>query len=194
MDRSNSKKRSKNTKSKTLLLVLAMTVLLVVGGTVAFLLTHAKDVKNTFTPSTVDCEVTESFDGTVKSNVNVTNTGDTEAYLRVKLISYRVNDQGQAIGGEAFIPDFTPGDGWVKYESSGQVYYYYTKPVAPGQQPETPLIGTSGIVLTTYMDADGGSQTVEVMAEAIQSGPKDAVGSAWGVSIRKGSVTAYTGN
>ena len=84
----------------------------------------------------MSCTVTEDFDGTTKKNVNVTNTGDIDAYLRVKLVTYRVNDDGQHIGGTAAIPAFTPGDGWVKYGD----YYYCTYPVAPGQQPETPLI------------------------------------------------------
>ena len=61
----------------------------------------------------MSCTVTEDFDGTTKKNVNVTNTGDIDAYLRVKLVTYRVNDDGQHIGGTAAIPAFTPGDGWV---------------------------------------------------------------------------------
>ena len=194
MDPMKRKKSRKRSKSKTVLLTIALVSLMAVSGTIAFLLTRSQNVQNTFTPSTVSCQVTEDFDGTVKKNVNVTNTGDTNAYLRLKLVTYRVNSDGQTIGGAAAVPDFTPGNGWVKYQSGDEVYYYYTKPVAPGKQPETPLIGDSGITLTTYTDADGGSQAVEVMAEAIQSDPQKAVNTAWGVSISEGSVAAYTGN
>ena len=154
----------------------------------AYLVTKTPDVKNSFTPSKVTCEVTEEFNGTAKSNVNVTNTGDTEAYIRVKLVTYRVNDKGQHIGGTATIPDFNPGTNWVPYGG----YYYYTLPVAHDKTPEQPLIGTSGITLLTYNDADGGKQVIEVMAEAIQSGPANAVGDSWGVSISEGKVEAYT--
>ena len=35
------------------------------------------------TPSQVSCEVTENFNGTTKSNVNVTNTSDIDAYIPV---------------------------------------------------------------------------------------------------------------
>ena len=45
-----------------------------------------------------------------------------------------------------------------------------------------------------YDDADGGKQVIEVMAEAIQSEPAEAVGEAWGVTISSGSVTAYSKN
>lgn len=180
--------RGQGRKAGTLLLSLLLAVALAIGGTVAYLTTNSDPVRNSFTPSYVDCEVTESFNGTTKSNVNVTNTGDTEAYIRVKLVTYRVNDQGQHIGGTATIPSFTPGTNWVAYGD----YYYYTLPVAPKAKPAADLIDS--IALTgEYPDADGGKQVIEVMAEAIQSGPANAVGDSWGVSVSEGSVTAYQG-
>ena len=126
-------------KPGALLLTLVLLALALTGATLAYLITHTDPVPNWFTPAHVSCNVTEDFDGTTKKNVNVTNTGDIDAYLRVKLVTYRVNDDGQHIGGTAAIPAFTPGDGWVAYGD----YYYYTYPVAPGQQPETCLLYTS---------------------------------------------------
>lgn len=153
----------------------ALLLALAISGTVAWLTTKDKPITNTFNPSKVACEVTESFNGTVKSSVNVKNTGDIDAYIRVKLVTYRTNEQGQHIGGTAEIPAFTPGAGWVAYNG----YYYYTKPVAPNAQPENALI--SSINLTEkYIDADGGRQAIDVMAEAIQSVPEAAVKAAWG--------------
>ena len=182
------KQRSrKNTRIITLLIALLLFSALAVGGTVAWLTANATPVENTFTPSNVACRVTENFDGTTKSNVNVTNTGDTEAYIRVKLVTYRVNANGDHIGGTATIPTFEPGAGWKVYNG----YYYYTSPVKPGEKPAADLIDS--ITLTgSYNDADGGKQVIEVMAEAIQSQPPAAFGSSWGVSISEGSVTAYT--
>lgn len=168
--------------------VLAL-VLAVAGGTLAWLVANSGPVTNTFTPATVSCEVKETFDGTYKKDVNVKNTSNIDAYLRVKLVTYRVNEAGQHIGGTAEIPTFTPGENWVM---NGD-FYYYTLPVTPGATPAKPLIDT--ITLTgSYNDADGGKQVIEVMAEAIQSQPDDAVQQAWGVTIANGKVTAYTGN
>lgn len=171
------KRRSK--KTGMLFLSLLLVIGMVVGGTVAWLSTKSAPITNTFLPSHVSCSVTEEFNGTTKSNVNVINTGDIDAYIRVKLVTYRVNDKEQHIGGTAEIPDFKPGAGWVK---NGD-YYYYTKPVAPDEQPETSLIDS--ITLTGSYDdaddADGGKQVIEVMAEAIQSTPAKAVTEAWGV-------------
>lgn len=186
-------KNDKNTAhggaKRSLVLVVSLLALLLVvaGGTLAWL-TAQDSVSNTFTPAHVSCEVTEEFDGTVKSNVNVTNTSDIDAFIRVKLVTYRVNDAGQRIGGKAEI-DFTPGTGWVKYGD----FYYYTKPVAPQQQPKEALIG-SITLKGSYDDADGGKQVIEVMAEAIQSQPARAVQQAWGVTISGGNVAAYNGN
>ena len=174
-------------KAGALLISLLLIFTVMVSGTVAFLVTQTTGLTNTFTPSHVSCSVTEGFDGTTKSNVNVTNTGDTDAYIRVKLVTYRVNDQNQHIGGTATIPSFTLGTNWVQYGD----YYYYTLPVAPTEKPVAALIDS--IQLTGNYDvADGGKQVFEVMAEAIQSGPAEAVGNSWGVSISKGSVTAYS--
>lgn len=171
-----------------MLVSLLLLATMMVGGTLAYLFTKTDPVNNQFTPSYVDCTVTESFNGTTKKNVNVRNDGDINAYIRVKLVTYRVNDQGQHIGGLAEVPSFTPGTGWVKYDG----YYYYTQPVAPKDQPANSLIDS--ITLTSqYSDSDGGKQVIEVMAEAIQSVPAEAIGSSWGVSIAPDSVTAYNG-
>lgn len=183
------RRRQKKIRLTALILSMVMLVTVAVGGTLAYLTAKDTPVTNTFTPSVVNCNVIENFDGTEKKNVNVENTGDTEAYIRVKLVTYRVNDQNQHIGGAAAMPDFTPGTNWVMFGD----YYYYTLPVKPNEKPVNNLIGQ--MTLTgSYADADSGKQVIEVMAEAIQSGPAEAVGNSWGVSITEGSVAAYSGN
>ena len=175
----------------TMVIATVLLLALAIGGTVAWLSTKGDPIINTFNPSEVACQVEESFDKTTgeKRNVNVTNTGDTTAYIRVKLVTYRTNDAGQHIGGTATIPSFTLGENWVEFGG----YYYYTLPVAAGEKPATNLTETMTLT-SSYSDADGGHQAIDVMAEAIQSEPARAVGQAWGVSISQGSVTAYSGN
>ena len=161
----------------TMVIATVLLLALAIGGTLAWLSTKDAPIQNTFLPTNVTCKVTESFDRSngVKSNVNVKNTGTINAFIRVKLVTYRTNDQGQHIGGTASLPEFTLGANWVKYGD----YYYYTKPVAPDQEPETNL--ADSMTLTgSYTDADGGKQAIDVMAEAIQSVPEDAVQAAWG--------------
>ena len=181
-------------RGRLAMMVLSIVLLLgvAIGGTIAWLSTKTTPVTNTFTPAKVTCEVEEKFDKTTgeKTNVNVKNTGNIDVYIRVKLVTYRTNDTGQHIGGKAELPKFTLGKDWVEHGG----YYYYTLPVAPGQQPDTNL-AKKMTLKTSYRDADGGKQALDVMAEAIQSAPEKAVGEAWGVQIVPGRVTAYqTGN
>ncbi len=169
----------KYNKSKvTLISVLAFVLVLAIGGTLAWLVTKDDAIVNTFLPSQVSCHVEEEFDGTYKKNVNVVNDSNIAAYLRVKLVTYRVNTNGDHIGGTATIPSFTPGEGWFLKDG----YYYYKYPVAAGRSPENALI--SSIELTgSYSDADGGKQVIEVMAEAIQSVPTSVVAEKWNVTV-----------
>ena len=159
----------KSKKSLTALIALILIICLAVGGTVAFIVTQTQAVKNTFTPADVKVDIQEDFDGRVKKNVNVKNTGDTDAYIRVKLVTYMADSEGNPIAKNASIPPFDPGSDWFYCESDDT--YYYGKPVAPGDKTSD-LIGSDGITLK-----DG--QVVEVLAEGIQSVPVNAVEEAW---------------
>ena len=176
----NKRKHRKLRKPVKVLLSFLLIFTVSVGGTIAYLSTQTGPVVNTFMPSHVDSKVEEEFDGTVKKNVNVTNTSDIDAYIRVKLITYRVNDAENHIGGTSVIPEFTVGTNWVKYKDG---FYYYTLPVLAGQKPENDLIGDEGIKLLSYNDADGGKQVIEVMAEAIQAMPSSAVTQVWKIQV-----------
>lgn len=175
-------------RGRLAMMVLSIVLLLgvAIGGTIAWLSTKTTPVTNTFTPAKVTCKVEENFDENtgVKNKVNVTNTGNIAVYIRVKLVTYRTNDDSQHIGGTAKLPQFNLGKNWVKHVG----YYYYTLPVAPGEKPEANL-ADSMTLEKSYKDADGGKQALDVMAEAIQSEPEKAVADAWGVKIAPGSVT-----
>lgn len=182
-----------NVRLTAIVLATVTLLALAIGGTIAWLNDKTDPVENTFDYAHVTCEVTESFDAAtgVKSNVNVKNTSNTYAFLRVKLVSYRTNAAGQHIGGTATIPTFTQGEDWVK---NGD-YYYYTKSVAPGENPEKPLIDAIGIqLMKSYTDADGGHQAIDVMAEAIQSTPEQAVKDAWGFGLNTDGSLAVPQN
>ncbi len=181
------KRRNSTASRKAIVLIIAVVLLLgvAVAGTLMYLVSKTASVTNTFDPAHVSCEVQENFDKTVKKNVNVKNISDIDAYLRIKLVTYRVNGDGEQIGGTATIPEFTPGDGW--FEKDG--FYYYNKPVAPDGKPAADLIGDNGITLVEYTDADGGRQVVEVIAEAIQSVPASVVVDNWHVTLDADGVT-----
>ncbi len=177
------KKRKQNrTKKWALLLSLAL-LTVAVTGTIAYLFTQTGPVANTFTAAGVPNVPEEKFDGETKTSIVVRNEGNIAAYVRVKLVTYRVNDSGAHIGGEATIPAFTLGTDW--FEKGG--YYYYAKPVAP-DKTSGEMLGSS-ITLKRYTDADGGKQVIEVISESIQSVPTSVVESAWGVTVVNGNLT-----
>ncbi len=198
------------------LLSIALLTTMAMGGTIAFLTATPAEVTNKFSPAKVTVTVDEDFNeeetpDNIKKNVTVKNTSNIDAYVRVKLISYRIDnpqdengnwdrDSWINVGGLAPIPEFTLGKGWVEHNGC----YYYTLPVAPGSSPANPLIGSDGILLEdSYAivikddhsaiasgDFDGGKQVIEVMAEAIQALPSNAVQEAWGIEVNSdGSLT-----
>lgn len=190
----------KNEKHFAKMLISAISLMLIlcfgIGGTLAFLATKTNSIKNTFTAAVVKEEIDESFDGTQKTSITVKNTGDTEVYVRVKLISYRVDaeDKKTVIAGDAAIDEsFELGDNWIKYE--GCYYYKYPLDVLGDGNVTSNLLKTP-ITLKDYTEIEGddigGIQVIEVLSEAIQALPKTAVIEAWGRGIASQLTDAAT--
>lgn len=186
------KRRKKANKRIGILILSLLLIAAAIGGTMAYLTAETPKVVNTFTPAEVTTDIDEDFDGTAKTRIEVENTGDIAAYIRVKLVTYRVNEAGNPIGGAAEIPAFALGTNWKEYEG----YYYYTLPVDPNGSTLDLIADGSEITLKDYStdsnDPDGGKQVIEVMAEAIQSEPAEAVADAWGVAIENGVVSSVS--
>ena len=157
-----------------LLVVLAMSL---VGTLFAYMYKQTEPVTNTFVPAIVDCKVEEVFDGSVKSSIKVRNTGNIDAYLRVRLVSYWVNENDEIMPIPSQMPIFKNNVSWIKI---GEDTYYYTAPVAPNEVTPEDLLGTP---MTLGTSAEGYLQVVVVFAEAIQAMPKDAVEEAWPVIV-----------
>ena len=75
----------------TMVIATVLLLALAIGGTLAWLSTKDSPIQNKFLPTKVTCEVTEKFNGTTgeKTKVNVKNTGTIDAFIRVKLVTYR---------------------------------------------------------------------------------------------------------
>lgn len=162
-----------NARLTAIVLATVALLALAIGGTVAWLNAKTDPVVNSFSYGKITTEIEEKFENNVKEKVAAKNTGTADAFIRIKLVSYRTNGEGQRIGGAAPLQQFKLGDNWIKYGD----YYYYTLPVA--KDCSTGIL-VDRIELMTYNDADGGYQSIDVMAEAIQSTPEAAVKDAWG--------------
>ena len=179
--------------NKTLFALLAIVMVIgaVVGTTVAFLITNTGPVENKFAYASVSCEVKEDFNGNTKENVQITNTGTTDAYIRA---TYVVNWVDSATGnivasvpkGYSYTLTENPDGQWTK--ASGDGYFYYLKPVAPKASTPGSLLNCT----VTYPDNNPEyTLSVKILATAIQSTPAKAVTEAWDVTISQGSVTTY---
>ena len=141
-------------------------------------------MENAFEYAKVSCEVTENFTNNKKDNVQVRNTGTTDAYIRATYVVNWVDEQGNIAAAvpESYSYNVTenPDSKWTK-GSDG--YFYYTSPVAP-------VASTEGSLLTctvTYPVNPEYTLSVEILAEAIQSTPANAVQEAWGVTPTSGN-------
>lgn len=159
-------------------LLLALALLVgTVGGTVAFLLDQTNPLVNTFTPGKVTPTIEETFNGTVKHSVRIRNTGDVPAYIRAKVIVTWKDADGNVYGS---LPE-AGTDYMIKYESGNwfekDQFWYCVFPVLPGNATGF-LIGSCTAVAGRA--PEGYDLSVEILAEAIQSEPTDAVVRAWG--------------
>lgn len=167
--------RRRGGRPLALLLALILVVGAAAGGTVAWLTQTTQTENNNFSYGTVSCTINETFENNTKSNVTVTNTGNTPAYIRAACIVNWVDAQGNIA---ANVPaDYTyslsiPETGWT---AGSDGYYYYNGVVAPNAT-------TTGSLLTctSSPSADGKYKlSVKVIASAVQATPSTAVNEAW---------------
>lgn len=171
-------KRRRLRWSKQFAVLTCVAVLLMgfVGSSLAWLMDSTPKVKNEFIPGDVTPEVTEGFDGNVKSDVKIQNTGNVDAYIRAKLVFTWQNKAGEVLGVAPTFGDYTIT--WEKkgWEEGFGGYYYYTSKVGSGES--TGVLAT-GIKQITPNPAEGYTLHVEVLAESIQAEPENAVIDAW---------------
>ena len=183
-------RKEQKRKKMALLVSLLLLITITVGGTIAFIYTQTGDVENTFTPSKVTCDIVESFDGSVKSNVYITNTGDTEAYIRAGIIVNWIGDDEnisaiEPVLGEDYSLNVDEDDNWIKIGD----YYYHKKAVSAGASTETLIRSCEQL-----QQKEGYSLFVEIIGDAIQSTPLDAVKGSWNVKIADdGTITRQGG-
>ena len=174
--------KQKSTKALLFLSIISLMGILI-PKTSAYITSKSNKIKNEFAFVSVGCEVGETFQNGKKSNVYVTNTGDVDAYIRVKLISYWYDETEDSIlAMNSWLDEITPADETWVYGADG--YYYYKKPVEPSA--DTAMLIDE---ITLKMDeSTRARQVLEIAAEAIQADGSDrngisAVVSAWDSAV-----------
>ena len=196
-------------KNYAIAICLLLTVVMVVGGTLAYLFANTVPVENTFQPAKVGNHIDETLSGVVgsvmeKTNVRVQNSikGNVDpeivdAYIRA---TYTVTWQKTVNGVKYVLPaqadeyevilnldNSASGDvegTWVKNGN----YYYFTGIVAPGNSTDVLIKAVAPVVDAPegYTTADGYGLNVEIISQSIQAEGTAANGDtpakiAWGV-------------
>lgn len=196
-------KKHRPGRAKALLLIASLAVLLTatVGSTAAWLVSKPAAVENDFVPGKVACQVLEKF-GTesgayVKRGVRVKNTGNTDAYIRVLLVFTWKDDAGNIFSNkpqegkdyQIVMDDLT---NWIMQKSDAGLYFYYKKPVAP--DAETSKLIESLYQITDVTGPENGKYklSVDILADAVQADPPQAVKDSWGVDVENGEIKIKT--
>ena len=175
-------------KKSMLITSVALLFLVAVGTTLAYVFTQTDPVENKFNPSKVSCAVVENGDssentanvvetGNSKTNVQIKNTGDTDAYIRAAVVVNWMSADGKKVwatkpvAGADYMITFNLSDGWV-LGSDG--YYYYTKAVPAVDEAATSNDETlTGVLINEAKligDAPAGYYlSIEIVASAIQA-------------------------
>ncbi len=195
-------KRYINKKSIIITSVILL-LLVAVGTTLAYVFTETEPVENTFIPSRVSCAVVENGKEPVsgslvnisdsKNNVQIQNTGDTDAYIRVAVTVNWMNADGTRVWAQKPIQntDYTitynlSEGGWF---DGGDGFYYYSKAVSPTSPNNLTEILISNAALMSGVTAPVGTDntqyylSIEIVASAIQSTPASTVSDQWGVTV-----------
>lgn len=195
-------KRYINKKSIIITSVILL-LLVAVGTTLAYVFTETEPVENTFIPSRVSCAVVENGKEPVsgslvnisdsKNNVQIQNTGDTDAYIRVAVTVNWMNADGTRVWAQKPIQntDYTitynlSENGWF---DGGDGFYYYSKAVSPTSPNNLTEILISNAALMSDVTAPVGTDntqyylSIEIVASAIQSTPASTVSDQWGVTV-----------
>ena len=184
--------QSKQSLAIKLVICLILLLMISVGGTIAFVVTHTSEIRNTFTESVVKCEVDETFKDNVKSNVSIKNTGDTTAYIRAFVNVTWMNESGQVASVSPKSTDYM-----IEYSTSGWLkgsdgYYYYSLPVQPNNK--TAVLINSCRLLETASAPDGYYLSVEIVCSSIQSTPVSVVSDIWHVQLSGSEIVEVNVN
>ncbi len=173
--------RRATNKSKLGFIALGAVLLVTASvATLAFLIDKTEPVDNTFNPALVACEVQEkSFDGYQKTDVTVMNTGEVKSYIRAKVVVTWMSSDGNRVTpktpqlNDDYTMTFASNTDW---ELGADGYWYYKSPVDVGESTSV-LIESCEVVDNAA--PDGFYLSVDILGQAIQSTPAQAVTEKW---------------
>lgn len=167
-------------KVSLLLVSIVLIAAIAVGSTVAFIATSTESITNIFNPANVTIDIAEKIDNGVKTDVQVKNTGNTDAFIRAKIVVTWKDTNGNVsatkpVRGTDYTMTLNEADWFLGSDG----FYYCERSVAPN--------GFTPVLIEkcekTRTPPDGYDLSVEIIASGIQSTPDGAVKEAWGMTV-----------
>ena len=189
-------------RAYVLLLALALLTGLGVRASVAYLADRTAEKKNEFTYGRVTSSVNETFEeefgDPVKRNVSLRNTGNTPAYLRALLVVTWKDENGVVFSAlpvedEDYEIDVTLAKHWILKDEGFGSYIYYRYPVDPGESTPELIDMVRQNTHATAPENGTYKLSVEIVVDAVQAYPADAVKEAWNVDVNEDGTLEVPG-
>ena len=172
-------------KTWVLLLLLLAIVLSAIGGAYAYITAKTQEISNRFEPVKVTCKVEESFDGAVKQDVRIRNTGDIDGFIRAMPVFTWVDGAGKVLATAPVAgTDYTIEWGSDQWKKGSDGYWYYSTAVAPNATTEQLIKSVTPVSVPV-----GYQLQAQIIATAIQADPPAAAQGAWGVTVTGNAIT-----
>ena len=191
---------------RLLILIVGLTLVVAsISVSIAYILIRSNEITNTFIPAEMSCKVieTETTAGDIvtKTSVKAQNTGNIEAYIRVRVVTYWEDSKGNPVAIASPINQFkADNSGTWKYNNTDWIYdeanqtFYHKAPVNAGQQTAELLNNSIQLKIDEVVQENVTftyHPVVEFIVEGIQSAPGTAAVEAWRVELdANGNITA----
>lgn len=163
--------------------VIAALISIVSGFTVAYVFVKTPSVENVFANAHVACEVNETFENNVKSNVYISNTGDVKSYIRAAVVVTWMSEDQTKVTARKPVEDtdYVISYNTDDWELASDGYWYYIMPVEEGTNTAD-LISSCSLAVNADVP-DGFYLSVEIVASSIQAEPSAVVISNWQTGV-----------
>ena len=170
-----------------ILIFVAALVLIAAAGTIAWLKSTPLPIVNNMIPGEVTVEVEETFDGVEKTDVSIVNTGNIKAFIRVALVIYMTDENGNIVGRQITREDLDitwPEDFEQNWFLGADGFFYCRECIEPLEN--TPVLIERCVLPVGEYEY---TPVLHIIAEGIQSAPETAVTEAWpAVIVQNGSL------
>lgn len=120
--------------------------------------------------------IEDEVEDNVKKNIEITNTGSIDEYVRVAVIANWVNSDGNVVA--PCTPALTLNDGWSLNHNDG--LYYFSDAIAPNDTATAPF--DSYTPPTKPAGAD--HLVMDIAVQAIEKGDKSSYTAAWAAAAK----------